>query len=100
MYEARGKVFLEIGRSEEALRDFEKVSEIEDHYPDIYFYKGLAKNNLEKMEEAIQDFFHALELGSRNHGVYNGISQTYLKAKKYEKALYYSNIALEKSPNN
>jgi tetratricopeptide (TPR) repeat protein len=33
-------------------------------------------------------------------GVYNGIGQTYLKAKKYEKALYYSNIALEKSPNN
>jgi tetratricopeptide (TPR) repeat protein len=100
VYEARGKVYLELDRCEEALKDFERVSEIEDHYPDIYFYKGLAKNNLDKTDEAIEDFFHALELGSRNVGVYNGIGQTYLKAKKYEKALYYSNIALEKSPNN
>jgi len=76
------------------------VSEIEDHYPDIYFFKGLAKNNLGKTDESIEDFFHALELGSKNIGIYNGIGQTYLRAKKYEKALYYSNIALEKSPNN
>lgn len=83
MYEARGKVYLELEKYEEALKDFEKVSEIEDNYPDIYFYKGLAKNNLGRMDEAIEDFFYALELGSRNHGVYNGIGQTYLKAKKY-----------------
>ena len=85
---------------EEALRDFEKVSELEDNYPDIYFYKGLAKNNLGKTAEAIKDFFHALELGSKNIGVYNGIGESYLRDKKYEKALFYSNIALEKNPNN
>ena len=44
----------------EALKDFEKVSEIEPNYPDVYFYKGIALNNLNKLAEAIKDFFFSL----------------------------------------
>ena len=40
----------------EALKDFEKVSEIESNYPDIYFYKGIALNNLGRLSEAVIDF--------------------------------------------
>jgi len=46
------------------------------------------------IDEALKDFFKAIELGSKHIGIYNGISCAYLQAKKYEKALIYSNICL------
>lgn len=66
----------------ESLRDFEKVSEIEPNYPDVYFYKGIALNNLNRLAEAIKDFFFCLELLGGGTGsshaiipkIYNGIS--------------------------
>ena len=92
----------------ESLKDFEKVSEIEPHYPDVYFYKGIALNNLNRLSEAIRDFFFALELLGGGSGVnqpiipriYNGVSESYLKLKQYEKSLFYSNIALGNNPKN
>lgn len=60
----------------------------------------MAKSNLGKIDEAISDFFKAIELGSRSLNILNGISYAYLKAGKAEKALVYVNIALEKMPNN
>ncbi len=51
------------------------------------------------IEEALKDFFKAIELGSKHNGIFNGISSAYLKAKKYHKALIYSNICLNNYPN-
>jgi tetratricopeptide (TPR) repeat protein len=51
------------------------------------------------IEEALKDFFKAIELGSRHIAIYNGISCAYLQAKKYEKALIYSNICLNNHPH-
>lgn len=59
----------------------------------------MAKSNVGKIDDAIADFFKAIELGSRNVYLWNGISYAYLKAGKAEKSLVYVNIALEKSPN-
>lgn len=52
------------------------------------------------IQSAIKDFFKAIELGSRKNGVFNGISEAYLRGGKFEKALIYSNISLEKEPKN
>jgi tetratricopeptide (TPR) repeat protein len=81
---------------EQALRDFEIVASFDENYADIYYYKGKAKTNLGDIQSAIKDFFRAIELGSRKNGVFNGISEAYLKGGKFEKALIYSNISLEK----
>jgi hypothetical protein len=35
------------------------------------------------IDEALQDFFKAIELGSRHISIFNGISCAYLQAKKY-----------------
>ena len=61
---------------------------------------GLSKTHLSDIDSALQDFFKAIELGSRNIEVFNGISYAYLMSGKYEKALIYSNISLEKEPQN
>jgi len=52
------------------------------------------------LNEAIADFHYAEEMGSKNPGIYSGIGQSYRLLKNYDKALYYLNTALEKSPNN
>ncbi len=50
------------------------------------------------IEDGLKDFFKAIELGSKHIGIFNGISSAYLQAKKYQKALIYSNICLSNHP--
>ncbi len=87
---------------EKALKDFEVVVGIDENYPDIYYYRGMSKIYLESdnmIDEALKDFFKSIELGSTHVGIYNGVSCAYLQAKKYEKALIYSNICLTHHPH-
>jgi tetratricopeptide (TPR) repeat protein len=78
------------------------VAGIDESYSDIYYYRGMSKIYLDNgllIDEALRDFFIAIELGSRHIGIFNGISCAYLQAKKYQKALIYSNICLHNHPN-
>lgn len=59
----------------------------------------MAKTNLGDVDAGIADFFKAIELGSRNVRLMNGISYAYLRGGKPDKALAYINIALDKQPN-
>ena len=81
------------------MKDFRVIYEMNQNYPEVYFYLGSCKSQLGDIESAIADFFHAFELGSRNNAILNGISCAYLKSGKPEKALVYANLALEKEPN-
>ena len=72
------------------------VASISPNYPEVYFYLGSCKTFLKEIDAAIADFFKALQLGSRKVDIFNGISCAYLAAEKAEKALVYSNYALEK----
>lgn len=56
----------------------------------------MCKANLGNIDGAVADFFQSVDLGSRNTNLMNGLSYAYLKAGKYEKALVYINLALEK----
>lgn len=42
----------------------------------------MAKTNLGEIDAAIADFFRAVDLGSKNISIMNGISYAYLKAGK------------------
>lgn len=53
-------------------------------------------NHLGDLEGALKSFFKSLGLGNKLNCVYNGISEVYLLCGKLEKALVYSNVALEK----
>lgn len=75
---------------------------IDELYPDVYYYRGMSKIYLGSevmIQEALKDFFKAIELGSKHKAIFNGISCAYLQAKKYEKALIYSNICLHSNPH-
>lgn len=73
---------------------------LEPSYPDVYYYLGMCKANLGQIDAAIVDFFKAVDLGSKNINIMNGISYAYLKSGRPDKALVYINIALEKQPKN
>lgn len=100
VYELRGKVYLQDQKYALAQKDFEMVLSLDSNYPEIYYYLGMTKSNLGRIDQAISDFFKAIELGCRSLNILNGISYAYLKAGRAEKALVYVNIALEKMPNN
>ncbi len=55
---------------------------------------GMCKANLGQIDAAIVDFFKAVDLGSKNINIMNGISYAYLKSGRADKALVYINIAL------
>lgn len=60
----------------------------------------MAKSNLGLIDSAIADFFRAIDLGSKNIYLMNGLSYAYLKAGRADKALVYVNSALKKAPKN
>lgn len=72
---------------------------IDPNDPVAYFYIGKTKTSLGEIDSAIADFFKAIELGSRESSIIDGIAGAYLKAGKPDKALVYSNIALSRNPN-
>ena len=59
------------------------VATFNENYPDVYYYKGKAKTQIGEIESAIKDFFKAIELGSRKIGIFNGISEAYMKGGKF-----------------
>lgn len=81
---------------EEAIKDFGIILAMNPNYPEVYYYMGMCKSELLDIDAAINDFFKAFELGSRNNSILNGISFAYLKSNRCEKALVYANMALEK----
>lgn len=92
--------YLESESYDLALKDFQMVASFDENYPEVFNLMGLSKTHLNDIENALKDFFHAVEIGSRNIAVFNGISYAYLMLGKFEKALIYSNIALEKESKN
>jgi hypothetical protein len=55
---------------------------LDPNYPDVYYFLGMSKANLGQIDAAIADFFKAIDFGSRNINLMNGISFAYLKADK------------------
>jgi hypothetical protein len=52
------------------------------HYPELYYYLGMAKVNLGNIDGAIADFFQSIDFGSRSNNLMTGLSFAYLKAGK------------------
>lgn len=78
VYESRGLVYQDMKNYKKAIADFDKAAEIEPNYAETFYLRGVSKVELGKFgegsyQDAINDFLHALELGSKNAGIYKGI---------------------------
>lgn len=85
-----------------AVRNFTKFLETDKNNTDVIMWRAMAKSELKDYYGAISDYDKVIELNSNypmQHNkigmVYNNKAYTYVKQKKYEKALPLIEIALE-----
>ena len=55
-----------MGKYEEAIKDYDKVIELNPQYDGAHYNRGVVKNYLGYYEEAIKDFDKAIELDPKN----------------------------------
>lgn len=63
LYYNRGQVLASLGRPDEALADFDRVIEVDPHYPEYRFDRGNLFFKLGRYDEALADYAAADELG-------------------------------------
>lgn len=59
---ARGSVYLKMGNTENAIRDFSKAIEINPNHPKAYHLRGLAREMAGENDRALMDFGKAIEI--------------------------------------
>ncbi|MBF0529726.1 MAG: tetratricopeptide repeat protein [Deltaproteobacteria bacterium] len=80
-----GVKLMQSGRTEEALKIFEKVVTVKEH-PEIYFNMGYIKAGHGLYEEAIWCFLRATRLNSNFAGAYQQMGHAYTKLGKLDQA--------------
>ena len=63
---AKGKLFLEDGKFNDALSFFEQALLLNQNDPDLWNYKGIALRSMGRYEEAMKCFNKSLEIDPRD----------------------------------
>jgi tetratricopeptide (TPR) repeat protein len=95
-----GERYLKGGRSEEAIKYYDKAIEIAPYLADAWYNRGVALYNLGRYEEAIESYDRALEINPKDD--YNWVTKgrALYKLGRYEEAIESYDRALEINPNN
>lgn len=67
---ARGSVYLKMGNTENAIRDFSRTIEIDSNYAKAYHLRGLAREKAGDDDEALEDFNKAIDMDSQYGAAY------------------------------
>ncbi|MDY9926108.1 tetratricopeptide repeat protein [Methanosarcina sp.] len=98
-WERRGRDSYELGKYEEALKEFEKGLENNPKDADIWGNKGSAFYMLGRYEEALEAFNKSLEINPKNANAWSFKGSTLYKLNRPEEALKAFDKALQKNPN-
>lgn len=99
-YEWRGCAKGNLNLLDEAIKDFDKIIELDPNNANAYFFRGNAKANLTCHRSAILDFNKAIELGLNEISVYCNRAMALLNEKDFEKALNDITYAIELNPQD
>ena len=94
----RGMRFSEIGEYEQALDCYEKDLDLHEKSYDVFFEKGKILFQLKKYAEAIESFNKAAETRNQNYLQSSKKVDHLKKARKFEKALMYTDDAANQKP--
>lgn len=96
----RGLLYKRLNRYEEALRDYQRASEIDPENPYPYNNMGVIYENWEEFDKAYSYYKKAIEYmaDSKNTIFYNNTIIILKKMRKFEEALRYCDEAIEKLP--
>jgi tetratricopeptide (TPR) repeat protein len=94
---SRGKTYFDIGRSAEAIADFDKAIDLDPTYAEAYINRGAAYGKIGQFDRALADFNKGVELKPDNAFGYFNRSFLFNQLKKFDLALrdYDSYLALE-----
>jgi tetratricopeptide (TPR) repeat protein len=69
----KGQILLRMGRAEEALESFSHICENcgKKNFPDAFYGKGVALNNLKRYPEALESLNIAIKYNGKNHNIYH-----------------------------
>jgi tetratricopeptide (TPR) repeat protein len=98
-WERRGRHSYELGKYEEALKEFDKSLESNPKDADIWGNKGSAFYMLGRYEEALEAFNKSLEINPKNANAWSFKGSTLYKLDRPEEALKAYDKALQKNPN-
>ncbi len=84
----------EIGKKEEALKNFEQAIKLKSDYIDAYYYRGLLYHKL-KDDKAISDFSKTIQLDPKKTDAYLKRGMYYYQKKQEQEALKDFNKAIE-----
>lgn len=98
-WERRGKSSYEMGKYEEALKEFDKCLESNPKDADVWRNKGSALYMLGRYEEAMEAFNNSLDLNPRDANTWSFKGSTLYKLSRPEEALKALDKALQKNPN-
>lgn len=94
----RGRRFSEIGEYENALDCYEKDLVVHDKSYDVFFEKGRILIQLKRFADAVESFNKAAETRNQNYLQSSKKVEHLKKARKFEKALMYTDFAVNEKP--
>ncbi len=98
-YSNRGIAKRQLGRYEEAIRDYDKAIELNQDHATAYNNRGMTYGMMERYEDAINDFDRAIELDPNMWEAYDGRALTNRKLGSYKEAFRDRKRALEINPS-
>jgi tetratricopeptide (TPR) repeat protein len=97
---ARGALYLQLRRNDEAIADFERALEIEPAHAATIEARGATYAALGKTDQALDDLAKAIELAPHLAGPYAQRAQVHLRQQQIPEALADLDKAIERSPTN
>lgn len=95
-----GETRIQIGNYVGAIENFNIVIRFKPHLPEPYYFRAVAKHQLEDFRGAIQDYNTAIEIKPFYPDAFMHRGLAYLEIKDYKHAIEDYNRAIELDPNN
>jgi tetratricopeptide (TPR) repeat protein len=97
-YYNRGVVFQNIGETEKALADFNRVLELDHENLSAYNNRGAIYRVLKEYDKALADYSEAIALNPEYSKAYNNRGNVYMEMEQFDKALIDYSKAIELNP--
>lgn len=88
-YNNRGNAYHNLGSHQEAIKDYNKATELDLKYAYAYYNRGMVYYDLGDYQQAKKDFHIAIELNSRDAESHQYLGLIYSKLGLRDTALYY-----------